>query len=171
MSGPEPLRASPMVGETGKVPLSLRRELKQTIAELELCSHVSAVSLEPSGRDSGEDIGGKRPPGGVDRAEDRQIDDGGDERPAVLKSAEHFKRRATKAKSEPALQAILEDAQRTLVAYRRAAPPVDPTLDDPQWKRFVSESSKPSNKLAEQYGVSTRYINKVRAQYRDRQAA
>jgi len=165
-----------MVGETGKIPWSLRRELKQVICELELCSHVSAVSLDSSGRDSGEDVGGKRPPGGVDRAEDRvaeperQKKDLNADR-GLPRSAAHFRRRMAKARTERALEAILADAKRALVAWKRAPRIAAPVLGDPQWKRFIGESNEPTSALASRYGKTPQYINRVKAEYRDRQAA
>lgn len=44
-------------------PSDLETQLRQTLAELELCSVTSAASLQASGRDTSDDIGGRRPPG------------------------------------------------------------------------------------------------------------
>lgn len=38
-----------------------------------------------------------------------------------------------------------------------------PAKADPEWKRFIAESEKPSGDLAKEYGVSRQYINKIRA--------
>jgi hypothetical protein len=148
--------------------IDLHRQLKQTIAELELCSHVSAVSLDSSGRGSGEDVGGKRPPGGVDRKDDKSREG------HKLKSAEHYKRRVAKARSEAALQAILKDAKESLVAWKRQPAPQDvghPMPGDVDWKRWVGESSLSASEIARKCSVSGAYVRRIRAQYREREAA
>lgn len=148
--------------------IDLHRQLKQTIAELEMCSHVSAVSLDSSGRDSGEDVGGKRPPGGVDRKDDKSREG------HKLKSAEHYRRRAAKARSESALRAILKDAKESLEAWKRRPAPRDvghPMPGDMDWKRWVGESSLSASEIARKCSVSGAYVRKIRAQYREREAA
>lgn len=141
---------------------TVRRRLRQTVSELELCSHVPAMNLEPSGRDSGEDIGGKRPPGGLVRKDDRV-------REWPLKSADYYKRRAAKARSDRALIQILEDAEESLEAYRRQPPPRDqehPELGDSNWKRWVGESTMSVREIASQCSVSRQYVERVRKQYK-----
>lgn len=147
--------------------MNIARELKQTIAELELISEVSAVSLDPSSRDSGEDIGGKRPPGGVDRKGDR-------EREWTMKSAEHFRRRAANAVTSEALRHILVEARAALELARRRPSPQDaghPMPGDHDFKRWVAESELPSSEVARLTGKSGQYIRKIRALYRERTAA
>lgn len=139
-------------------------DLRQVLVQLELCSHVGAVNMDPSSRDAGEDIGGKRPPGGVDRREDAEREPG-----RMLKSAEHFRRRLARARSERALTQILADAEASLSAWRRQPPPRDkehPMPSDFNWKRWVSESSLSSSDVARKCFVSKRYVNRIRAEYR-----
>jgi hypothetical protein len=142
----------------------VKQELCQILAELELCSHVSAVNLNPSSRDAGEDIGGKRPPGGIDGREDRhRSEDEDDER--VLRSAQHFKRQL--AHGRPARH-VLRDATAALAAWKRQpAPTGELEYGSPQWKRWVAESPLSDEEVASRYNVSRRYISKVRAQYRE----
>ena len=154
--------------------MSIRQELRQVLAELELCSHVPAVNITPSGRDAGTDVGGNRPTGGIDRREDRareELSTGDDpDRGVLLRSAEHFRRRLAKASSERAEAAILEDARRALAAYRRAPKPRDlghPMPSDPQWKRWVAESQLPAREVARKCSVSRQYVEKVRKQWLD----
>lgn len=137
------------------------RELRQILAELELISQVPAVNLESSGGDAGEDVGGKRPPGGLIGKDDRQ-----DEYPQ--KSVEHFRQRAARARDEAVLARILDDARMALVAARRQpAPTGEPEYGTPQWKRWVAETDLASAEIARKYGVSKRYINRVRMLYRE----
>jgi hypothetical protein len=143
------------------------RELRQVLAELELVSQVPAVNLESSGGDAGEDVGGKRPPGGLIGKDDRQ-----DEYPQ--KSVEHFRRRIARARDERVLALILDDARQALVAARRAPAPtkeMEPKRSSPQWKRYVAESEEPSSVLARRFGVSGQYIREVRRKYRDQEEA
>jgi hypothetical protein len=155
----------------------LVRELRTVLAQLELCSHVQAVNLEPSSRDSAESIGGKCPPGGRDRGEDgaRVEPAGRDEpRPRVLRSAEHYRRRIAKAHGRRTLELILVEATDSLEAWRRQPAPTkkaEPKLGDPGWKRYVAESPEKANELAARFVVSRAYIEKVRRLYRDEEAA
>jgi len=143
----------------------LERDLRQVLAELELISHVSAVNLDGAGGgDQGEDIGGKRPPGGVDRRDDQRDSL---EHTHPQKSAEHFRRRVAHARTSQHIETILEDAGKALVAWRRQpAPSNQPELSSPQWKHWVAESTIASSEIARKYGVSRQYVDKVRAKYR-----
>ena len=145
------------------------RVIAQVLAELELCSHVSAVNLDPSSHDAGEDIGGKRPPGGIDRREDRFRDPahkrGEPER--VLRSAQHFREQL--ARGKPA-GVVLDDALQALSAWRRQPPPGDkehPMPGDFNWKRWVSESALSDVEIARRCFVSRQYVHRVRVKYRD----
>jgi hypothetical protein len=140
---------------------SVRHELGQVLLELELVSHVSASRPDSSGRDQGEDIGGKRPPGGIDRRGDREVD-------YPQKSVEHFRRRLRRAHSDWQLELILEDAKKALQAHRRQpAPTSEPEYGTPQWKRWVAESNLASSEIARKYCVSGQYVRRIRAIYRD----
>ncbi len=144
--------------------LSLEGELLQVLLELEMCSHVAAVNLEPSGRDAGEDIGGKRPPGGVDRREDAERMPG-----RMPKSAEHFRRRADRARTDYARAQVLTDARAALAAFRRQPAPRDkehPMPGDYNWKRWVAESRLSDSEIARKCSVKRQYVNKVRRSYR-----
>lgn len=134
-------------------------ELRQVIAELAIVSHMSASKLGGSGRDSGESIGGRRPPGGIDRKGDKDHD-------WAMKSAEHFAKRLEKAHSERTLLVILAEARDALEAHRRQPPAKDPEVSSPQWKRWISESTESHGELARRFGVKRAYIQQVRKQYR-----
>lgn len=147
--------------------MSVERELRNVIARLELVSHVSAVSLESSDRDTSDDIGGQRPPGGLERKDERR--DGvydGQELFFTLKSADHFKRRLETAHTDRALRQILEDAQRSLAAFQRTPIGGEPPRCDPQWKRWVAESNEADGAIAFRHGVSRQYVNRIRNAYR-----
>jgi hypothetical protein len=142
-------------------------ELRTVLARLELVSHVSAVNYESSGRDACESIGGKCPPGGIRRADDKEHD-------YPQKSVEHFRRRIVRATSSRVLEAILTDARRALEAARRQPAPdkkTEPKVGDPGWKRYVAESDEKANELAARFGYSRAYIEEVRRKYRDVEAA
>lgn len=147
--------------------MTLHGELRTVLAQLEMVSQVAAVNLEASGGDAGEDIGGRRPPGGILHEDDRQLD-------YPQKSVEHFRRRIAKAHSDWALGAILKDAQAALEAAKRQPPPKDaghPMPGDYNWKRWVAETDLSAVEIARKCNVSKRYVNRVRAEYRMRDAA
>jgi hypothetical protein len=145
----------------------LDQELRQTLAELELCSHVSALDYETkdAGR-SAEDAGGKRPPGGIDRREDRALVDKDPKNPErVLRSAGHYRRRLQRAHSDRTKRVILDEAKASLAAWRQRVPMKDPAKDDPGWKRFIAESKESYKALANRYGVTTARISQIRKDY------
>ena len=144
----------------------LLSELRTVLARLELVSHVPAFNYESSGgRDAGESIGGKRPPGGIQRADDREPD-------YPQKSVEHFKRRVGGARSNRALELILADARKALeAAQRQPAATSEPKFGEQGWKRFVAESPEKASDLARKFGCKRSYIEKVRRLYRDEEAA
>jgi hypothetical protein len=141
------------------------------LAELDLVSHVPAAQSIEGGRSAEGDIGGNRPPGGVDRKEDRQPSDpkrNADKPERLLRSADHFMRRIAKARSEHTLGLILEDAEASLDAWKRQPAPDksnEPKYGTPQWKRYIAESAEKPNVLAKRFGVTRQYIEKVRREY------
>src|SRR2546423_46050 len=122
-----------------------------------MCSHVSAKNLEPSARDAGEDIGGNRPSGGIDRREDRQPYEPEPAQPErLLRSADHFRRELARGRNQ---FDILEHAKASLEAWKRQPPPGDdPEYGTPQWKRFIAESPESHGALATRYGCKRSYI-------------
>jgi hypothetical protein len=142
--------------------VSLERDLREVIARLEMVSHVSAVSLESSGRDTSDDIGGKRPPGGLDHAGDREAD-------WLLKSADHYRRRAARAHTERALQAILQEALASLHAWQHQTPSVNPVWGSFEWKRQIAlewESKQRSTESVKiHYSIGERTLRRYVAAY------
>ncbi len=141
--------------------MSVHRELCETIAALELVSQVAAANPSPSGRDSSESIGGKRPSGGIDRQGDR-------ERTWEMKSADHFRTRVRNAHSERTLLTILVEAKQSLESARRAPKPtkqLEPEYGSSQWKRYVAESTESYGTLADRFNCERSYIQQVRKQY------
>jgi hypothetical protein len=151
---------------------SIILEIRRTLSELELCSHMPAAELGYSSK-SAAHPGGKRPPGGVDYREDKHNlgpQTKTDAKPRILRSAEHYRRRLAKAHNDRTLEIILEQANDSLNAWRRQPPPTkqnEPKKEDPGWKRYVAESELMSESLAAKYGVSSQYIREVRKKYRE----
>jgi len=133
--------------------------LGQVLAELEMCSHVSAVNLEPSSRDAGEDIGGKRPPGGIDRKEDHQPRESGER---ILRSADYFRRQLKRGRPEGF---VLADAEAALNAWRYQPMPREPEYGSPQWKRWVAESPLSHGEIARKFNCKRAYVQQVRKVY------
>jgi predicted metal-dependent phosphoesterase TrpH len=152
--------------------LELYRELRQLLAELELVSHVSAMNLDPSSRDASEDIGGKRPPGGIDRRDDLSDND---EHFHAQKSVDHFKKRIQRAKTDRQLNRIKEDAQAALVAWHKAPAwkkgQAEPERKSFLWKRMIADSPDSAGALAKHFGVSPRTVRRYRETYAEQLSA
>ncbi len=154
---------------------SVDRELRQVLAELSLVSHVSAVSLDAkTPPDASDDIGGKRPAGGIDRRDERkdgvyEVETGVyEEMTFTLKSADHYRRRVASATTDHALREILADAERSLAAFKRQPMPSgDPEFGSPMWKHWVAASPLSDGEIAHKFRVTRQYVNRVRNQYRD----
>lgn len=148
------------------------RELRQAIAELSLISHASTGAYDGKiTADTGEDIGGKRPPGGdVDRP-GRSADM--DERAAWLvsyqrKTPDFFRREREKCQTDGRLIALRDECRTVIEAWRRQPMPAGqpPEFGSPQWKRWVAESDKDGGELARLFNTTRQYIHQIRKDYR-----
>lgn len=138
--------------------MSARTELLQIIARLEVISHVPAVNLDPTPPETTDGKGGARPRGGVDRKDDREPD-------FALKSADHYRRRLSRAHTDGIVLAILADARRTLEAWTKTPVTLQPTPGDPLFKRWIRQqldAGKKPEDIARIGGVSRQYVSKVR---------
>lgn len=141
-------------------------ELAQVLAELEMVSHVGAANLSPEPQTGiGNDRGGRRPQGGIDRRDDRYRDTdehserNENDRPAVLRSHEHFRRRAARCTSDANLLVVLNEARLTLAAWKVAPVPSEPVWDDVSaWKFWAARSDLPVVELARRAGVSRQAV-------------
>lgn len=131
------------------------RRAVHVILQLNMISQVSGRSLEASSRSTETSRTGNRPPGGVDRFDDRQPD-------FRQKSAEHFRRRLNGCRSTRDVELVLEDAVAALDAWRRTPVSGDPLPGDPFFKRWVREHEASSAELARLTGVSRQYISRIR---------
>ena len=143
-----------------------RDRLFQVLAELELISQVSAVNMDSSGgRDASESIGGKRPPGGINRKDDREHD-------YPQKSADHFRRRLARAFNDATLLMILQDAETALDSCRKSPEIWDGDLEPApktfRWKRMIANSPETAAVLVRRYGISERTVRNYRAEFRTR---
>jgi len=140
--------------------MTTRGELMNVIARLELMSHAPAMNLQPSARSTGEgdDRGGNRPPGGIDRKADTNPE-------FLLKSADHFRQRLSKARTEYALRCILDDARKTLEAWQHTPSTDDPEVAGIHWRWMVAISLESDAEIARRYSVSRAYVAKIRRQY------
>ena len=116
--------------------MSLERDLRQVLAQLELISHVSAAQPGGQGHDESEDIGGRRPPGGIDHRDDKPFVKG-EPNLMLQRSPDHFRRRLAKAHNEQSRREILHDAQKSLEAWKRQPAPTDPEWGSFQWRRQI----------------------------------
>ena len=148
----------------------LRRRIVACIVRLDLVSHVSAKDYDAasSARDTSEAPGGRKPShGGQDRPRGMEVVAFRED--YRLHSADHFRRRLAKASGVKALRAILGDAEASLEAWQhspRAGVNDPPPRDDPKWKQWVADSPLSDEACGQRCGVSRRYVNRIRADYR-----
>lgn len=141
-----------------------RQEILLCVARLSTMSHVSAASQNGS-RSSDDDIGGRRPRGGIDIRDDKDPE-------FDLKSAEHFLRRLARAHSELALQAILSDAQKAIRAWTHTPVPKNPSPEqepDPRtyrWYCKVADDDRPIGVLVKHYSIDRATVYRIREKYR-----
>lgn len=155
--------------------MSVVTELRTVLARLELCSQVGAVNMSPETQTGeGNDRGGRRPPGGIDRRDDRDIEN-------VLKSADHFKVRMRHCRTESDYRRVLLAAESALTAHLVADrsrgpephPPVfmEPHKNDPGWKLWVSQCGLGATEIARRHSVSRQHVYDIWAEYGRRDAA
>jgi hypothetical protein len=138
---------------------SLLRELGQLMLELELVSQVSASQLSTS-RSSDEEIGGKRPPGGLDYAGD--YDDA-----YPQKTKQYFAYRLRHTRDWAEIEQITAQARKAVDRCKRRPPPTDaPEWGSSDWKRWVVEHTELTHsQVAEKYNCPRQYIYKIRREY------
>lgn len=139
-----------------------RRALREVIARIDLLSHVPAANMGRSSRSADDDIGGRRPSGGVVAKDDFAQE-------FALKSAEHFRRRLMRCHTPQAVTMLLDEARKCLESWKRMPIPdgQPPEFGSPQWKRYIAESVEDPGMLATRFHCTRRYINKIRQGYRD----
>lgn len=145
---------------------SAAKQLRDAILQLEMISQVPASRPGHTSKSTDEDIGGRRPSGGIDRADDREHD-------FALKSAEHYRRREARCHTDGQRLALLVEVERTLTAWRQT-PLVDgkrPAMNDPRWKQWVGECEHTVTELVRWYSCSRQYIHQVRKAYSPEKAA
>jgi hypothetical protein len=154
-------------------------ELCQVLAELELVSHAPTVNLgqstdaapsvaEEHGIYRLAEVGGRRPPGGLDDDRRRVADDRGDPDLVILRSADFFRRRLQRCHSERVLLLILADAREALRSYRKAPARTDPPFGSFEFKMqlvVAVEGGLPVDAARQRFGVSRSTVYKWLAQY------
>lgn len=140
----------------------LERQIRQVLAELELVSQAPVQNFESSGRDRGEDIGGRCPgtPSKVVSKDDREWD-------YAQKSVEHFRRRLANAHSDIVLAMILRDARVALKAWKMQPEPVgvEPEQGTLAWKRMIANSPETAERLSKKHSIGVRSVYRYREMY------
>lgn len=140
--------------------MSARRDLERIIARLELKSHAHAAQIQPEPASRGGSRGGNRPPGGIDVRDDKEPE-------FHLKSADHFRRRLARARSDRAVQLILVDAEKALAAWERTPLVGRPLPGSPFFRRWIIDQlrlGENPERVAQLGGCTREYVNKVRRQ-------
>lgn len=147
-----------------------RHELAQIIARLRTISHVNAIDYEGRSQTSetSESIGGKRPPGGIDRRDDREPD-------FRLKSADHFATRAAGCRSISDYRSVLIDAQLALKAWTHPPEQTNPEWGSLAWRRQivrdVESGRRTFDKALQFYSISRATLYRYLAAYGTEEAA
>ncbi|MDP2710814.1 MAG: hypothetical protein Q8O56_06310 [Solirubrobacteraceae bacterium] len=145
---------------TRREPSDPVRRCRQLIAELELISQAPAMNLEPT-RPGSDAKGGNRPPGGIDRRDDREPDH-------PLKSHEHFRRRLHRCRSTADYEALAADAEAALHAWQHAPPPPKDSL---AWKDLIAADHRPAKDVATAWDISASYVYQLRRRRQQQEAA
>ena len=138
------------------------RELHRIILRLDLVSHVSAAAPGKTTPAADEDIGGKRPPGGIDHKGDREDS-------YRQKSAVYFRRRWRHTNTVEGLEALLDEARDAAWAW--AHTPDAPTVVEPErntflWKCAIADDTRDLEKIKAVYRVSRATVYRYRATYK-----
>lgn len=138
------------------------RELQRIILRLDLVSHVSAAAPGKGTPAQDEDIGGKRPPGGIDRKGDRQAN-------YRQKSAVYFRRRWRHTNTVDGLEALLDEAREAVWAWSHTptvSMVVEPERNSFFWKCQIADDTRDLEKIKAIYRVSRATVYRYRATYR-----
>ena len=147
-------------------------KLCQFMAELSLISHTSGLSYEgKASLDAGEDIGGRRPPGG-DRENTHGLSP--DEFASWLQSyhrrtVDYFRVELERCETVLRLRELRDECVETLEAWRHTPIPEGqpPEFGSPQWKRWVAGVSRwMVASLARLFNCKRQYIHQIRKTYR-----
>lgn len=158
----------------------VNRRLGDVLARLSVLSHAPAMNIDPSGPLShakGDHSKGGNRPGGVDVDGKLSAEEKRDRRVFLLKSFDHFKRRAAGCKTLGDVEAVIEDAERTIRAWERSPYSTlknrDPMKGDAMFPRYLERVVRENEKLpadkrrsdqqiAWEFDVSRQYVNRIR---------
>lgn len=143
-------------------------ELTRLILRLDLISHGTTQSFDPTPRDTTRHPGGARPAGGP--TDDGNRKNNGHEVPdqVMLRSAEHFRRRARGCRTVADVLIVIDDAKACEDSWKK--PPKlseqPPWVDASQWKRWAARNAGLGvPELARLSGVTRRAVMKRMAGY------
>lgn len=150
----------------------LLAELRALVQQINLKSQINAAPVGRSNPSSDDEIGGKRPPGGIHRGDDWSLE-------AVdywMKSADYFQRRLERILTryhedahERLIRELITEAEETLKRWSRS--PVGgkrpDSQEDPKFEIFVAYSDEHAGTLARWYDCSPDKIRRIRRKWRD----
>lgn len=135
------------------------RELTNVIARLDLVSHGTTQSFTGTrGTSADDDIGGRRPAGGISDDHRRDYEHGTPPDPVMLRSADHFRHRAQGCRTEPQLAAVLHDAQAALRSWQHTPRTTDPEPGSWAWReqiaRDIATGKRTRGQAMKHYSIS-----------------
>jgi hypothetical protein len=156
------------------------QETVRWIIRLDTQSHVSAAPLGRTAKETTDDIGGRRPSGGIAYQDDRNPE-------STIRSADFYRRQLQRIERDhqqdldrgrdqdtlllrdgQRLNRLAEQAEESWTAVARTPIPAgdEPAYGSPQWKRYVAESVETDAALAWKFHVTKQYISQIRKAYR-----
>ena len=144
-------------------------ELARLIHKLDLMPHGVTQSFDPTPRDTSRHPGGARPAGGPNDDGNRRAS--GHETPdqVMLRSAEHFRRRARGCKTVADVRVVLTDAKVCVTSWTKSPAPSNPEWGSYNWKRQivadVRAGEKTLDKIRSDYGISARTLRRYLAMF------
>lgn len=146
-------------------------ELRELVQRIALKSQVSAAPRGRATPSTDDEIGGKRPPGGINGADDWSLEADG----YWMKSADYFQRRLDRILRRPESQQdkllteLIVEAAETLKRWQRS--PLDvkrpESMADAKFEIFVAYSEEHAGTLARWYGCTPENIRRIRRKFRD----
>lgn len=152
------------------------RDLRTTIARLELISHAKTQALDPTPRDTTNDPGGRRPTGSNHEHRPTNPEEHDDWQTSYQrKTVEYFTAHRRRVLTD--LQNDHDDARASVrlnrlhnecvaVIHAWKHPPIvegqPPALTDPNWKRWVTETDRDTGSIAREFNVSRSYIRRIK---------
>lgn len=147
-------------------------EIRRIVLRIGLVSHAGAAQLGRSSKGTDDDIGGRRPSGGIEKHDEYCRGCKDCDGTFALKSAEHFQRKLQRCNTAFQLQRLRDEAQAAWEAWSHTPAPKPADLDPIRdrgtfyWKCAIADDDRPLETVKTFYMVSRATVYRYRAKYR-----